>query len=30
MEHHVDGGENVEDNLIVVCTVCHDVIHAED
>ena len=24
---HVDGGENTEDNLITVCTVCHDEIH---
>lgn len=23
-EHHVKGGKNTEDNLITVCTVCHD------
>lgn len=25
--HHAQGGENTEDNLITVCTVCHDEIH---
>lgn len=24
---HVEGGENTEDNLITLCTVCHDEIH---
>ena len=24
---HADGGKNTEDNLITVCTICHDVIH---
>jgi len=24
---HVEGGENIEDNLITLCTVCHDEIH---
>jgi len=30
LDRHVDGGENTEDNLITVCNVCHDVIHADD
>ena len=30
LEHHADGGENVEDNLITVCNICHDVIHADN
>lgn len=30
LERHVDGGKNVEDNLITVCNVCHDRIHADD
>jgi hypothetical protein len=25
--HHVKGGNNTEDNLITVCTICHDEIH---
>lgn len=24
---HVEGGENLEDNLLTVCTICHDEIH---
>jgi hypothetical protein len=28
--HHAKGGENTEDNLITVCTVCHDQIHREE
>lgn len=27
IEHHVDGGENVVDNLIALCNVCHDDVH---
>jgi hypothetical protein len=27
LKHHVSGGENTEDNLITLCTVCHDDIH---
>lgn len=27
MKQHAKGGENTEDNLITVCTVCHDDIH---
>ena len=27
IEHHVDGGDNDKDNLLTVCTVCHDKIH---
>lgn len=26
-KHHVTGGDNTENNLITVCTVCHDEIH---
>ena len=26
-KEHVKGGENTEDNLITVCTICHDEIH---
>ena len=26
-EHHAKGGENTEENLVTVCTVCHDDIH---
>lgn len=29
LEHHVDGGGNDEDNLITVCNICHDAVHAE-
>ncbi len=24
---HVEGGENTEDNLVVLCNVCHDEVH---
>ncbi|MCF8067596.1 MAG: HNH endonuclease [Desulfobacterales bacterium] len=24
---HVEGGENTEENLIALCTICHDDIH---
>jgi hypothetical protein len=27
VEEHVSGGENSEDNLLTLCTVCHDEIH---
>ncbi len=26
-EHHVKGGKNIEENLIALCTVCHDALH---
>lgn len=28
LEHHANGGENTEDNLITLCNVCHDGVHA--
>lgn len=28
IEAHVRGGENSEDNLITLCTVCHDIWHS--
>ena len=28
-KHHVDGGKNDEENLITICTVCHDEIHSK-
>lgn len=30
VEAHVAGGENSEDNLITLCTVCHDLWHKEE
>jgi hypothetical protein len=27
VQHHVEGGQNVEENLETVCTVCHDRLH---
>ncbi len=27
-EHHVDGGENVLENLTTLCNICHDVCHS--
>lgn len=27
--HHVHGGENTEQNLVTLCTVCHDAVHAK-
>jgi hypothetical protein len=27
IEHHVDGGGNTEENLLTVCTICHDEMH---
>ncbi|QYK05554.1 HNH endonuclease [Shewanella zhangzhouensis] len=29
LEHHAKGGENTEDNLITLCNVCHDGVHAQ-
>lgn len=29
IKHHVKGGENVEQNLKTLCTVCHDKVHRE-
>ncbi len=28
--HHADGGENTAENLITVCTICHDEIHRNE
>ncbi len=30
IEHHAKGGENTPENLITLCTVCHDRRHAEE
>ncbi len=30
IEHHVDGGSNTQENLITLCTVCHDDWHSRD
>jgi hypothetical protein len=30
VRHHAKGGKNVADNLVTVCTVCHDEIHRHD
>ncbi|KAA3663370.1 MAG: HNH endonuclease [Chloroflexi bacterium] len=30
IEAHVSGGENIEANLITLCTVCHDLWHGEE
>lgn len=30
IEHHAHGGENVEENLRTLCTVCHDKLHREE
>jgi len=30
VKHHVKGGENIKDNLITLCTVCHDKIHRKE
>ena len=27
IEHHAKGGQNIEENLCTVCTICHDEIH---
>ena len=29
-QHHAQGGLNVEENLITLCTVCHDKVHRKD
>lgn len=28
VEHHAKGGENTEENLITLCTICHDKLHS--
>ena len=30
VNHHADGGENTEENLITLCNVCHDRKHAKE
>lgn len=30
IEHHQKGGTNNEENLVTLCNVCHDVVHAKD
>lgn len=30
VQHHVKGGQNVEENLKTVCTVCHDKVHRKE
>lgn len=30
IKHHVKGGENVEENLKTLCTVCHDKVHRKE
>jgi hypothetical protein len=30
IKHHVKGGENTEENLVTLCTVCHDDIHRKE
>lgn len=30
IKHHVKGGENVEENLKTLCTVCHDKVHRRE
>lgn len=30
IEHHAKGGENVEENLKTLCTVCHDKLHKKE
>lgn len=29
-KHHVKGGENTEENLITLCNICHDLLHARE
>lgn len=29
-EHHKDGGDNTEENLIILCNVCHDEVHRDN
>ena len=29
VKHHAQGGDNTESNLVTLCTVCHDAIHAK-
>lgn len=30
IKHHAEGGENTEDNLITLCNICHDALHARE
>lgn len=30
VEHHAHGGSNEEDNLITICTICHDDVHRHE
>lgn len=30
VKHHVKGGANVEENLLTLCTVCHDKVHRKE
>lgn len=30
VEHHAKGGENTEENLTALCTVCHDALHRQE
>jgi 5-methylcytosine-specific restriction endonuclease McrA len=30
IEHHAKGGDNTEENLTTLCTVCHDAIHRQE
>jgi hypothetical protein len=30
VEHHAHGGQNIQENLIAICTVCHDQIHVHE
>lgn len=30
VQHHVEGGDNAEGNLITLCTVCHDTTHRKE
>ncbi len=30
IKHHVKGGENIKENLMTLCTRCHDGVHTED
>jgi len=30
IQHHADGGDNTEDNLITLCNICHDAVHRKE
>jgi hypothetical protein len=30
IRHHAKGGDNVKDNLLPLCTVCHDILHRKE